>query len=185
MRPLASRGRRGSRCASNILSRLSSPPKKKGEKEGGAKKGAKGTSRGKFVDSAAPGQIRWPVVIKSANCRLDRDTRSRHFRTHPETRRGARGPRGPPGFLSVGQLYQTDWSDRLPIKWKQATCYFPTRFWCSEKVDVVLASPCFCAWPSADSDRDLNDTAVSLTWRAELRPLSRCGRSIAIAATFR
>lgn len=35
------------------------------------------------------------------------------------------GPRACPVSLSVGQLYQTDWYDRLPIKWKPATCYFP------------------------------------------------------------
>lgn len=124
------------------------------------------------VNGYFPNRAMFPKLTVHRSCRLDRTTFRRD--RAPSWRR-VKQAAGVSSFLSVGQLYQTDWSgDRLPIKWKPTTCYFPTRFWCSQKVDVVLALPLladlFYARPSRRTASIEISSAVSLT-RATLRLL--------------
>lgn len=98
-------------------------------------------ARGRFVNNKD----------RRKDCRLDRSTLSGPSRERiggpvlkerEKERRGEGGEtRACPVSLSVGQLYQTDWYDRLPIKWKPATCYFPDTLLIAGGRKVVLASP--------------------------------------------
>lgn len=103
----------------------------------GGKRGEKADKQAEFVDTSASGRFGSYYNKVRRNCRLDSNAVATFERILIQRgsivwlkswREGTLAA-GVPGFLSVGQLYQTDWSDRLPIKWKLATCYFPTRFW--------------------------------------------------------